>query len=158
MALAGQQERRGASKAANDGETPKLRLHAKCSTTFPETNFNRNFSMHVSGYRLGSVGQQPTPVKKSGPYCHPKTGCEDCQRWVQKVALGTVSLETRGAVWAPSRDQVLGVAARVWAALPGITFGGVELPEVPGRKSKAAEPAPAPRSKRARKATKKMDV
>ena len=167
MALAGQQERRDASKAANDGETPKLRLHAKCSTTFPETNFNRNFSMHVSGYRLGSVGQQPTPVKKSGPYCHPKTGCEDCQRWVQKLAEGTASLETPGAGWVRSErvitvDVILGIAARVRAALPEITFGGVELPEAtskrgPKSKKVAAERAPAERSsKRARNAPKKL--
>jgi hypothetical protein len=39
-------------------------------------------------------------------------------------------LEAPGAGWVPSRDQVLGVAASVRAALPGITFGGVELPEV----------------------------
>ena len=71
-------------------------------------------------------------------------------------------METPGAGWVPSRDQVLGVAARVRAALPGIRFGDVELPEVPGRKSKApkskaAEP-PARSSKRARKATKVTDV
>ena len=56
--------------------------------------------------------------------------CTDCQKWVRKVAERTVSLETPGAGWVPSRDQVLGCAARVRAALPEITFGGVELPEV----------------------------
>ena len=139
--------------------TPMFK-HALCSVAFPEEKFLRNFYIHVSGHRPGKMGQQPTPVKQSGPYCSSKTACEDCQRWVQKVAEGSVSLEsleTPGAGWVPSRDQVLGVAARVRAALPDITFGGVELPEVPGRKSKAAEPASAPRSKRARRALKKME-
>ena len=114
--------------------------------------------MHVSGHRLGPT---PTPVKNASHYCREKKACENCQKWVRKVAEGA-SLETPGAGWVPSRDQVLGVAARVRAALPGIRFGDVELPEVPGRKSKApkskaAEP-PARSSKRARKATKVTDV
>ena len=134
--------------------TPTFK-HDGCSIAFPEEHFDRNFYVHVSGHRPGPT---PTPVKNASHYCREKKACEDCQKWVRKVALGTASLEAPGAGWVPSRDQVLGIAAKVRAALPGITFGGVELPEVPGRKSKAAEPAPPPRSsKRARTAPKKME-
>jgi len=153
--------------------TPMFK-HALCSIAFPEEQFLRNFYIHVSGHRPGKMGQQPTPVKQSGPYCREKKACEDCQRWVQKLVEGTASLETPGAGWAPSHDQVLQVAARVRAALPEITFGGVELPEVGTRKgprkrgpppkklrkeTDGAEPAPPPRSrKRARKPPKSRDV
>ena len=145
-----------ARRADFEAGTPTFK-HAECSIAFPEENFERNFSVHVSGHRLGPT---PTPVKNASHYCREKKACENCQKWVRKVAEGA-SLETPGAGWVPSRDQVLGVAARVRAALPG-TFGDVELPEVPGRKSKApkskaAEP-PARSSKRARKATKVTDV
>ena len=149
-------------RAEQEARTPTFK-HDECSIAFPEKNFERNFSVHVSGHRLGPT---PTPVKHASHYCREKKACEDCQKWVRKVAEGTVSLETSGAGWTPSRDLVLGVAARVRAALPGITFGGVELP-MPGRytsgrkskaaKSKAPEPAPPPRSKRARRGPKKME-
>ena len=150
-----------AERAANGGKAPTFKLHDECSIAFPEDHFLLNFYVHVSGHRPGKAGQPPTPVKRASPYCPSMTACTDCQKWVRKVALGTASLEAPGAGWAPSRDQILGVAARVRAALPG-TFGDVELPEVPGRKSKApkskaAEP-PARSSKRARKATKVTDV
>ena len=64
------------------------------------------------------------------------TGCTDCQKWVRKVAEKTVSLEAPGAGWVPSRDQVLRCAARVRAALPEITFGGVELKVMRSREDK----------------------
>ena len=115
-----------ARRAKWEARTPTFK-HDECSTAFPEDNFERNFSVHVSGHRLGNVGQQPTPVKLSSQYCPSKTACTDCQKWVRKVAEGTVSLETPGAGWVPSRDQVLRCAARVRAALPEITFGGVDL-------------------------------
>ena len=147
-----------ARRAEWEAGTPMFK-HDGCSIAFAENNFDTNFYVHVSGHRPGPT---PTPVKNASHYCREKKACEDCQKWVRKVALGTASLEAPGAGWVPSRDQVLGIAAKVRAALPGITFGGVELPEVPGRKSKApkskaAEP-PARSSKRARKATKVTDV
>ena len=153
-----------ARRAEWEAGTPMFK-HDGCSVAFPKDNFYLHLFQHLSGHQPGKAGQPPTPVQRASHYCREKTACEDCQRWVQKVAEGSVSLEsleTPGAGWVPSRDQVLGVAARVRAALPGITFGGVELPEVPGRKSKApkskaAEP-PARSSKRARKATKVTDV
>ena len=149
-----------ARRVERQARTPMFE-HDECSIAFPSDNFWLNFFVHLSGHRPGKTGQQPTAVKLSTQFCRSKKACEDCQKWVQKVAEGSVSLEsleTPGAGWVPSRDQVLGVAAKVRAALPSITFGGVELPEVPGRKSKAAEPASAPRIKRARRAPKKMDV
>ena len=117
-----------AERAANGGKAPTFKLHDECSIAFPEDHFLLNFYVHVSGHRPGKAGQPPTPVKRASPYCPSMTACTDCQKWVRKVALGTASLEAPGAGWAPSRDQILGVAARVRAALPGITFGGVDLP------------------------------
>ena len=101
--------------------------HDGCSIAFPEENFYLRFYVHVSGHRPGKAGQPPTPVQRASHYCREKTACEDCQRWVQKLAEETASLEAPGAGWVPSRDRVLGIAARVRAALPGITFGDVEL-------------------------------
>ena len=117
-----------ARRVERDARIGKYKLHAACSIAFPSDNFWLNFFVHLSGHRPGKMGQQPTPVKQSGRYCPSKTACTDCQRWVQKLVEGTASLETPGAGWVPSRVQVLGVAARVRAALPGITFGGVDLP------------------------------
>ena len=145
-----------ARRVEREARTPTFKL-GPCSVAFPKKDFLLNFFVHLSGCRPGNAGQHPTPVKTASKFCRSKKACKDCQKWVRKVALETVSLETPGAGWTPSRDQVLGVAARVRAALPDITFGGVELPEVPGRKSKAAEPASAPRSKRARRAPKQKE-
>ena len=103
--------------------------HDECSIAFPRKHFDCNLYVHLSGCRPGTAGQPPIPVKTSSKFCRSKEACENCQKWVRKVAEGA-SLETPGAGWVPSRDQVLGVAASVRAALPGITFGGVELPEV----------------------------
>ena len=121
-----------ARRAEWEAGTPMFK-HDGCSVAFPKDNFYLHLFQHLSGHQPGKAGQPPTPVQRASHYCREKTACEDCQRWVQKVAEGSVSLEsleTPGAGWVPSRDQVLGVAARVRAALPGITFGGVELPEV----------------------------
>ena len=162
-----------ARRAEWEAGTPMFK-HDGCSVAFPKDNFYLHLFQHLSGHQPGKAGQPPTPVQRASHYCREKTACEDCQRWVQKLVEGTASLETPGAGWVPSRDQVLGVAARVRAALPGITFGGVELPEVGTRKgprkrgpppkklrkeTDGAEPAPPPRSrKRARKPPKSRDV
>ena len=140
-----------ARRVERDARIGKYKLHAACSIAFPpEPQFWQAFFVHLSGCQPGKVGQQPSPVKYSSQYCPSKTACTDCQKWVRKVALGEVSLETPGAGWAPSRDLVLGVAAKVRAALPGITFGGVELPEAGPPKRGPTAPATR-RSKRARK-------
>ncbi len=145
-----------ARRAEWEAGTPMFKRDG-CSIAFSEKLFDRRFFLHVSGHQPGPT---PTPVQRASYYCREKKACEDCQKWVRKVAEGA-SLETPGAGWVPSRDQVLRCAARVRAALPEITFGGVELPELicGGRKSKPAkskapEPAPPPRSKRARRAPK----
>ena len=118
-----------ARRVEREARTPTYKL-GPCSVAFPENYFDRNLYVHLSGCRPGKVGQPPTPVKSSSKFCRSKMACTDCQKWVRKVAERTVSLETPGAGWVPSRAQVLGCAARVRAALPEITFGGVELPEV----------------------------
>jgi hypothetical protein len=116
-------------RAEWEAGTPMFK-HDGCSIALPENNFERNFSVHLTAHELSKAGQPPTPVTLLSHYCRSMTACTDCQTWVQKVAEGSVSLETLGAGWVPSRDQVLRCAARVRAALPEITFGGVELPEV----------------------------
>jgi hypothetical protein len=146
-----------ARRVERDARIGKYKLHAACSIAFPpEPQFWKAFFVHLSGCQPGKAGQQPTPVKYSSQYCPSKEACEHCQTWVQKVALETVSLETPGAGWAPPRDQVLDVAAKVRAALPSITFGGVELREA--GPSKRGPTAPATRrSKRARKPPKSTE-
>ena len=130
--------------------------HDECSIAFPRKHFDCNLYVHLSGCRPGTAGQPPIPVKTSSKFCRSKEACENCQKWVRKVAEGA-SLETPGAGWVPSRDRVLGIAARVRAALPHITFDGVDL-HVAGP-SKRGPTAPPPRSsKRARAAPKKLDV
>jgi len=111
-------------RAERIARTPTFK-HDECSIAFPRKQFDRNLYVHLSGCRPGTAGQPPIPVKASSKFCRSKEACENCQKWVRKVAEGA-SLETPGAGWVPSRDQVLGVAARVRAALPG-TFGDVEL-------------------------------
>jgi hypothetical protein len=129
-----------ARRAERDARIGKYKLHAACSVAFPpEPQFWRAFFVHVSGCQPGKVGQQPTPVKSFSQYCREKKACEDCQKWVRKVAEGTASLEAPGAGWAPSRDQVLDVAAKVRAALPHIAFGGVELQVPVKSRSKTLE-------------------
>ena len=115
-----------ARRAEWEAGTPMFK-HDGCSVAFPKDNFYLHLFQHLSGHQPGKAGQPPTPVQRASHYCREKTACEDCQRWVQKLVEGTASLETPGAGWAPSRDQVLQVAARVRAALPEITFGGVDL-------------------------------
>ena len=86
-------------------------------------------------------------MSRKSVYCPSKKACTACEDWVQKLAEGTVSVGLPGAGWAHPRDAVLEVAAEVRAALPQITFGGVDL-------HVAAKPeVPAPRSKRARTVT-----
>ena len=120
-----------ARRAEWEAGTPMFK-HDGCSVAFPKDNFYLHLFQHLSGHQPGKAGQPPTPVQRASHYCREKTACEDCQRWVQKLAEGTASLEAPGAGWVPSRDRVLGIAARVRAALPGITFGGVEL-QVPAK-------------------------
>ena len=116
-----------ARRAEWEAGTPMFK-HDGCSVAFPEDAFSLHLFQHLSGHQPGKAGQPPTPVQRASHYCREKTACEDCQRWVQKLVEGTASLEAPGAGWVPSRDRVLGIAARVRAALPGITFGGVDLP------------------------------
>ena len=144
-----------ARRVERQARTPMFK-HDECSIAFPRKHFDCNLYVHLSGCRPGTAGQPPIPVKTSSKFCRSKEACENCQKWVRKVAEGA-SLETPGAGWVPSRDQVLGVAARVRAALPHITFDGVDL-HVAGP-SKRGPTAPPPRSsKRARAAPKKLDV
>ena len=125
-------------RAERIARTPTFK-HDECSIAFPRKQFDRNLYVHLSGCRPGTAGQPPIPVKASSKFCRSKEACENCQKWVRKVAEGA-SLETPGAGWVPSRDQVLGVAARVRAALPEITFGGVDLRVAAERKAAAAAP------------------
>ncbi len=134
-----------ARRAEWEAGTPMFK-HDGCSIAFPENNFERNFSVHRTAHKFPrghferKAGQPPTPLTVASHYCRSKEACEDCQKWVQKVAEGRVSLQAPGAGWVPSRDQVLRCAARVRAALPSITFGGVDLRVATERKAAAAAP------------------
>ena len=151
-----------ARRAEWEAGTPMFK-HDGCSIAFPENNFEQNFSVHLTAHRVPrghferKAGQPPTPLTVASHYCRSMTACTDCQTWVQKVAEGSVSLETPGAGWVPSRSQVFRCAARVRAALPEITFGGVDL-HVAGPSKRGPTAVPVRSSKRARKPPKSRDV
>ena len=144
-----------AEREANGGKAPTYKLNVDCAVAFPKKSWKRNLFVHLSGHHPGKAGQQPTPVKTSSKYCRSKEACEDCQKWVRKLAEENVSVGVPGAGWAHSRDAVLEVAAEVRAAFPSITFDGVDLHVAGPSKRKPTAP-PARSGKRVRTAPKKM--
>ena len=147
-----------AEREANDGKVLTFQLHDGCSVAFPKQNLYLYLFRHLTAHSPGTNQQGPTPMCPWTPsvYCPSKTACTACQDWVQELAEGTASVGLPGAGWAHKRDAVLKVAREVRAALPSITFGGVDL-HVAGP-SKRGPTAPAPRSsKRARKPPKSRD-
>ena len=59
-------------RAEWEAGTPMFK-HDGCSIAFPENNFERNFSLHLTAHRLSKAGQPPTPVTKASQYCRSMT-------------------------------------------------------------------------------------